>query len=657
MKLKYLHIKNYRSCRSIELEIGSLHALVGANNAGKSVILRALDFLFDPSATKIDSETFWNGDTSLTIWVEAIFDVLTTQEAEKLTGYLQEDGTFHMARSARVVRDPQLEQGADRKIEISQHYCILMPSPLWLRESEINGANIDKWWDDKDNLVANGHSFFEFVEQRKPAVGTWKTKASEFIKQYISPKDLEAVWKENPKGYAGVLKSILPNFIYVPAVRDVSDEAKFTKSSPFGKLLNSVVSNIAYTQKKIIDRSLKTILNKLNREGGDRRLDSITHTERRLNELVNDYMECEFEIEFQTPTIDTLLASPKLYANDGFRNVIENKGNGLQRAVIFSILRCYSELLSGNTDEKTRVNIFAIEEPEIYMHPLAQRTIRRVLLDISNSGDQVLFSTHSFLLLDVARFDEIIRVEATPCKEKRCKTIESKVWQLPMYKMILDIENRIPKLKGKVTDQSIRELYSHAYHPTRSEGFFAKKIILVEGATEQYCLPIYAEAMGYSFDKMNISIVDCGGKGPMDRLYRIFNELGIPCFMLFDYDMGNTDGEVINKSKELLSMLGENPAPSIEKAFISDCIAYFTHKWETDLADEISGIEAFADEARNLLGLKSESGKPLIARYIAKRITESNPPIVPRTIQMIVEKAIKVTWQKSCLVTDTRTHV
>lgn len=47
MKLTCLHIKNFRSCRDVSLEIGHMHALVGANNSGKSAVLRALDFLFN----------------------------------------------------------------------------------------------------------------------------------------------------------------------------------------------------------------------------------------------------------------------------------------------------------------------------------------------------------------------------------------------------------------------------------------------------------------------------------------------------------------------------------------------------------------------------------------------------------------------------------
>ena len=652
MKLKTVQIQNYRSCRNVEIKFGALQALVGANNAGKSVILKALDFLFNPSTGKIDEETFWNGDTSLQIRIEAVFDELTDEEKDKLAPYLRLDDSFHMARSAIMSKERTETQGdsGNKKVVISSHYCKPMPSQLWLRESEVNGKCIKEWWGEKENLTIGETSFAEFVGNKKPTVSIWKSKASEFTQQYLTPDDFEDVWDDNPRGYAGVLKGTLPNFIYVPAVRDVSDEAKVTKTNPFGKLLAAIVAGIAQEQRKVLDRSLKTIQNKLNKKGGKKRLERIAQTEQRLNELLNDYMDCEFEIEFQTPTLETLLAAPRLFADDGFRNAVENKGHGLQRAVIFSILRCYSELISGYQEEKKRVNIFAIEEPEIYMHPQAQRTIRRVLLDVTDSGDQAVFSTHSFLLLDVARFDEIVRVEAVPCKHGRCRTVESRVWHLPMSKMIRDIETRRPNLKGKATDESMRELYSHAYHPIRSEGFFARKIILVEGATEHYSLPIYAEALKHHFDKLNISVVDCGGKGSMDRLYRVFNELGIPCYILFDYDAGNHDNNIIDKSRELLTMLGEQPHPPIDKVFISDQVACFQHKWEVDLADEIPDMEKLTREARQTLGLSAGSGKPLVARYIAKKLIESVPPNVPKTIRRIIEKAIEVEWQESCLV-------
>ncbi|TRZ76374.1 MAG: hypothetical protein D4R93_03350 [Deltaproteobacteria bacterium] len=657
MNLKTVHIKNYRSCKDVRIELQPqlMHALVGANNAGKSNILRALDLLFNPSVTKVDEECFWNKDTSLTIWVEALFNNLTPEETEKLKGYLRPDGTFHIARSVRIAVSQPDEQGAssdedeDKRL-ISQHYCRPMPKQAWLRESEINGENIARWWKEKDTLRVNGASFADFVGGAKPAVGVWKEKANEFVRQHLTEKDFEDNWADNPKGYSGVLKGTLPHFIYIPAVRDLSDEAKVTKSNPFGRLLYAVLSGVTDEQKGSLNQSLVSLQNKLNRAGGDERLASIVQTEKRLNEFLQEYMLGELEIEFEPPTLETLLTTPRLYADDGFRNVVENKGHGLQRAIIFSILRCYAELVAGKGNDKKKSTIFTIEEPELYMHPLAQRTIRRVFQDISDAKDQVIFATHSSLLLDVAFFDEIIRVEAIQHTDGQNKTVESKVWQLSMDKMIADIEARYPKLKGKITAQSMRDRYAHAYHPTRSEGFFAKSVILVEGPTEQYSLPIYAEAVRYPLDSLNISVVDCGGKGPMDRLYRVFNELGIPCYVVFDYDSQNTDTDGIDKSKELLSLLNENPAAPT-KILIKDTVACFPNKWEVDLAPEIPDIQTHTAAARKELGLTNDSGKPLVARYIARSLTLQKPPVVPPSIKGIIEKAVRVKWEKSCLST------
>jgi putative ATP-dependent endonuclease of OLD family len=344
-----------------------------------------------------------------------------------------------------------------------------------------------------------------------------------------------------------------------------------------------------------------------------------------------------------------LLTTPQLFANDGFRNIVANKGHGLQRAIIFSILRCYSELVTGVGEKRKKSMIFAVEEPELYMHPQAQRTLRRVFRDLARQGDQALFSTHSSLLLDVAYFDEVIRVEAVQALEGDKKTVESRVWHLPMKSMIEDLKARHPK--AMPTEESMRELYSHAYHPNRSEGFFAKSVILVEGPTEQYALPIYAEASGYPLDNLNISVVDCGGKGPMDRLYRIFNELGIPCYILFDYDKDNVHKNIIEKSQELLSLVGEDTkAP--DHILIGDKVACFPHKWEIDLSPEIDGFEKLMAEARKELSIQGDTGKPLAARYIAKKLTSQECPFVPNSIREIIEKAIAVKWEKGCLRTS-----
>lgn len=650
MRLKKIDIKNYRSCKDVGIEVGGMHALVGANNAGKSNVLRALDFLFNPSVSKVGAETFWDCDTSLTIWIEALFDDLSESEKEALQGYLGSDGTFRMARSAKIGAPSNDEDDVlstdESKVSISQHYCVSMPKLDWLCSSKINGKAIEEWWQQKEDLSVNGVSFADFVGDIKPNVTAWREKADEYAQQHLTEADYEESWADNPRGYAGVLKGILPHFILVPAVRELSDETRVTKTNPLGRLLYAVIENVTDAQQGVMDASLKEMRKMLNKAGGEARLSTITETEGRLNKILKEYMDCALELEFQTPTLEVLLTTPKIFVDDGFRNVAENKGHGLQRAIIFSIIRCYSELVTGVGDKKKRTMILAVEEPELCMHPQAQRTIRRVFTDISQGGDQVVFSTHSSLLLDVADFDQIVRLEAVKEVVDASNTVRTLVWQLPMLAMIQDFRARHSGTTA--TEESLREQYANAYHPARAEGFFARKVILVEGATEQYALPIYAEAAGYLLDNLNISIVDCGGKGPMDRLYRVFNELGIPCYMLFDYDKDSGEANTVDKSRELLGLIGLSPNPP--GAVLAEAHgACFPSKWETDLAAEIPDLGELTSQARSALGQGSGSGKPLVARHVAKALTSRNPPEIPPSIRRIIEKAVNVEWTASCL--------
>lgn len=644
MNLRKLKIQNYRSAKDLVIDIKDLHAIVGANNSGKSTILKAIDLLINPSTRKVDEETFWDKKTENVIRIEAIFEDLKEEEIDELEPYLKLNQSFHIARTVTFEPDDQSEDFDNGKVKISQHYCKQVPNYNWLIESEISGKSISEWWNIKDDLVVDGNSFVDHVGGSKPNVGEWKEFAKSFINEYLSKGDFKTSWFDNPKGYSGVLQGSLPNFVFIPAVKHVTDEAKVTNTTPFGILLNQLIEKISDVQKGEVDNLLGDLKSKLNRSGGDDRFGSINEIEKSLNSVLASYMSVDLEIEFETPTLQSLISSPKLLADDGFRNSVENKGHGLQRAIIFSILQSYSDLISDLDSDYTKNTIFGIEEPEIYMHPQAQRNIRNVFKEITDGNDQLFFTTHSSNLIDVTYFDEIIRVEAL----NEDDSIKSKIWQLSVKELVDDEVARHPHLEGKVTEDSIRGHYSHAYHPSRSEGFFANKVILVEGPTEQYALPVYAKSMNHNLERENIGIVDCGGKGQIDRLYRVFNELGIPCYIIFDYDKNNDKPNIINKSIELLSLVEESTeAP--ENVLISDRITCFPESLEKHIYEDIDEIEDLSKEARKFLGLKSDSGKPLVARFIARRLTESDEPTIPDVISNILDNAVQVEWVKSCL--------
>lgn len=312
----------------------------------------ALDFMFNPSTSKISDESFWHKDTSLEIRVEGLFVDLTESETTAMASCLRVDGSFLFARTAQVGAGGEEGEEDDGKIGIQQHYCKPQPKLDWLVESKINAKNIGEWWKKKDELTVDGHSFTEGVKA-KPGVDDWKEMASKFCEKALTAIDYEDMWVKNPKGFPNVLKANLPHFELIPAVRDAADESKVLKTNPFGRLISEIVRNLDERLRDEIGSKLKDTIRRLNREGGDDRLSHITEVENSMKGFLSEVMPADLEIEFQAPTIETLLTTPRIYVDDGFRGAIEGKGHGLQRAVIFSILRSYAKLVTTRMQRKS----------------------------------------------------------------------------------------------------------------------------------------------------------------------------------------------------------------------------------------------------------------------------------------------------------------
>jgi predicted ATP-dependent endonuclease of OLD family len=336
-------------------------------------------------------------------------------------------------------------------------------------------------------------------------------------------------------------------------------------------------------------------------------------------------------------------------ADDGFKGAIEGKGHGLQRYVIFTILKTYAERsrIAGDV-ERQRSIIFAIEEPEIYLHPQAQRGMYQALFEIGVRGDQVIYSTHSSLLVDITLFDRLCLVSRKKIGDK----FQTRVKQISVQQMIDDLKIRYPRTSP--SEESIREKYAHVYTPSRNEGFFAQKIILVEGPTEEYAFPTYSRALGYNLDHEGVSIINAGGKGILDRLLRMYNEFGIPCYVVFDGDKDTDDSDNRNTTKELLELLDHQPVEPSD-TIVESRFAMFENEFEKTLEEEVSDYSALIAEARKSLGLKAGSGAPLIARYISTKLVQkgksegNESKYVPPTIAQIINRVKEVEWKSSLL--------
>jgi len=639
MKIEKVDIKNYRSLQDVTLYPKDILALVGRNGSGKSNILKALQLFFDASQKLVNKECFYNHNTAEPITILITFKELSDWEKEQFKAWMDGEKLI-VGRKIRC-------SGEDYNIDPIAIKSL--PEPEWLQEDKISSEKITEWWGQRDTLVVNAIDFASELGDKKPSVGNWKKISKEFIERYRDKIPMVPTVLENPKGYPGVLKGALPEFIYVPSVRDISEEAKVAKTNPFGRLINSVLDRIPQVKKDIISTKLRAIGELLNRSEGHERLEEISQIETRLTGLMREIMDCDIEIEMSTPQLREVFGGAKIYADDGTRTTIEMKGHGLQRSMIFTLFRAYAELThlqkAGEKAEQ-RSTIFAIEEPELYMHPQSQRTMMSIFREIANDSDQIIYSTHSSLFVDISYFDEICIIR----REKDDTGYKSHAKQLPISSLKDDIKAR----KGiDATEIGIREQYSHVFNPMINEGFFADKVIIVEGPSELYILPIYAACLDCNFDRNNISIVHADGKGQMDRLLRIFNGFKIPTFLWFDGDKDNIDNDATRKTLELLTLLGQSK-DKIEnvETEIADDYCVLEYNLERTLKTELDNYDELVREAKANLG---PVGKPLANRYVASRLKErvdngeSVKEVLPKTIIEIVDRITKLSYRTNIL--------
>jgi putative ATP-dependent endonuclease of the OLD family len=551
MRLAKLRIQNYRSIRDTgEIRIEALQALVGENNCGKSNCLRALQCFLTSGAGGMEVQDF--NDPGADCLIECEFTGLSDEEAKRLRPYLLGDRVI-LRKELRIHED---EAKGRRSVKAEYHGYQAEPRDPWLsiEKLEVEAGGRVKW---EDFVVKHGlPDYF-----RTPEGKVNKTSYKAGLERYLTENDVEydepQLGETHALGIAPNLLAALPELYLLPAITDYSDEIdRRSSSTVFRRLMGDLSDRImsADPRHKELEDALgrvRALLNCVTEEGAPERLEALGGVEVSLRDVMRKLMpsvsSVTLEVQVETSR-DIFARGVTIRVDDGVLTDVLDKGHGMQRSVVFSLLQMLIGAARQRADGNSRPIILAIEEPELYIHPHCQRLIFRVLREFAGVGedeadaagsDQVIYTTHAPAFIEVWNYHRIGLVRKPDLATGTVITQAA---------------------RGVLGDPEDRKVFKTltCFGLRHNEVFFAREAILVEGPQDEIAIIATARKMGAIAelpDEVGVSIVVGGGKGEIPKFQKVLNAFGLRYGVLLEQD-GKDDADISNA--QILAELKDN---------------------------------------------------------------------------------------------------
>jgi putative ATP-dependent endonuclease of OLD family len=523
MNLSQIEIRNFHSIEYLKLNLYDFSSLIGPNNCGKSTILRAIEIFLNQ--IKPDKEEWRRGFENENIEIIGTFDNIQDWERDM-------PGVSGLVNNGIIKLKYTVSQAEGN---VTTNY------ECYVKETYITGFS-DTWAEVSDQVkeVAQSLGFNNGA--------SWRTKANrERVKEKIISDYPDLVsygnekWTSENISIAPALKQAIPQAVIVPAVKDASDETKTTNKTAFGILLNKIVLPAvqATDEYKELLKIVEKLTDKLTGKS-EEKLKTIEELTNDLSNRLSSLIESKALITLTPPDTEKFLGSnTTIKIDDGTETSVNLQGNGLQRALIFSLI----EVLAKNTSKvvgegefaNVRNTILLFEEPELFLHPHLMRRLKNALKLIANNPNwQVVISTHSPFLIDVVDNPKslIILKRCSPIAPPCCYQLEEDPFSHP------DLDYEKTALRASID-----------FHPTVNEAFFAERVVLVEGDTE---IAVFKHEdnlhtfLGIPNEKYeNITIVSCGGKWTIPAIARLLSKFQIDFRVVHDIDRkGRTESQL-----------------------------------------------------------------------------------------------------------------
>ncbi|WP_418139035.1 ATP-dependent endonuclease [Marinomonas sp. RS-M-Aa-14] len=481
MHIERINLHNFRSfgpeSQSIAVD-PDLTTLVGANGAGKTVLMQALQRMFGISN---EQRAIRRQDFHIPSSEEEIPRRRTlTLEAIIAFPELDDDGEDHSVIPDFFHHMSVTDEGGKLK-------CRLRLDAEWEDDGSIDG----------------------YITTQFRAVTTWGEPGNADFHN-VRPADRSRI-----------------QLIYVPATRSaVSQVSVFLKSRLWKAINWSEQVRSSFTQKATElnesfegENAISTVTGKLTERWQELHSAGTDSTPK--------FRPVDLRFEEFIRKVEVLLHPDESGRDRSIGELSDGQSSLFHIAMTSATLDVETEILAQPESEDflgadlhlPSLTILALEEPENNLAPYyLSRIISQISSLVHGLRAQAVLSSHSPSIL--------ARIQPTQVRHFRLAT-ESKTTVVRQL-TLPEEENEA----AKYIQQAVR-----AY----PELYFARVVVLGEGASEEVILPAISEAMGIPIDKSFVAMVPLGGRH-VNHMWRLLTDLQIPFITLLDLDWGRHGG-------------------------------------------------------------------------------------------------------------------
>jgi putative ATP-dependent endonuclease of OLD family len=508
MPISEIRIKHFKAFSDTKiLRIGPLTPIVGKNDVGKSAILHALKLFFEPPKRGgIDINDLYRKDSSCNSSIEIAFNPSLLRDNEV---------KIDAKNKINIVNDNLVDTGGLLRIRIIFSTKSVESFEILIKDVDFKEYHPLALKKQDELLLLLKDADLQAVKSGRET----NQEKREILRKYAISKG--ATWKEawiDASPIEASIRNILPKFIF------------FTDSPKYSIGETSVQNQF----KGVVERAL-----------------SGNKNAKEIEENIQKTIQIEFDKLFEklshlTSNVTSIEAEAKISwkkAVDGIGLIwgdmsgialpYESRGAGIRR--LFMVAYFQYEVAESIHETSGPQYIFAIEEPEVHLHPGAQRDLEIALKEISSLNNTVIFTTHSPIFASLAPVDNLILVNRVNTAAEASQT---------------------PKMN--ITDIA-RELGVEA-----SDRLIGKNhIILVEGQGDVECYEIILNELfnnrKTSLNPESVLFLQCGGISNLKYQVttRRMDEVGLKWTFIIDSDKQTIDGPYGIETQKIIDLFSE----------------------------------------------------------------------------------------------------